>query len=187
MADAAASSLAAGWLRPTPGPDEDALENALHAMVCGLTGLPGPMVRPRWQPSPPKTPGPDQHWCAFGLINEGAPGGAAWHQGGTTRLEVHERLVVMCSFYGPQARALARALRDGLYVERNRSLLRDLGNHVFVRAGHIVPAAELVNLRWLRRQDITITLTRGPQPDEGRADIKDIASAKACGLCGRSR
>lgn len=183
------NSLQVGWVLPGPGPDEYALENALHDMVCGLTGLPGPMVRPRWQPNPPKTPGADQNWCAFGIVNEGAPGGTAWHQGGATHVEIYERLVVMCSFYGPEARALARALRDGLYVEQNRAMLRDLANLAFVEAGDIVPAPDLVNLRWIRRQDITITLTRGPQQNtnEGLTDIRDIDSAKACGLCGRSR
>ena len=104
-------------------------------------------------------------------------------------MEIHEHLVVMCSFYGPQARALARALRDGLYVEQNRAMLRDIANLAFVEAGDIVPAPELVNLRWIRRQDITITLTRGPKmdTDEGLTDIRDIDSVKACGLCGRSR
>lgn len=188
-----ASSLAPGWLRPQAGPDEERLEDALHDMVCGLTGLAGSLVRPRWQPLPPAAPGSGVDWCAVGIMAEGAPGGAAWHADGLTRLEVHETLTVMCSFYGPRARALARALRDGLWIEQNRAMLRESANLALVRVGDIIPAPELVNTRWLRRQDVTLTLTRGPWPEEqgaapeGATDIKDLASVQACGLCGRSR
>lgn len=189
----AGNSLAADWLRPAPGPGEAALEDALHDMVCGLTGLDGRMVRPRWQPRPPAAPGPEVDWCAVGIVGESAPGGAAWHEDGQTRLEVHETLTVMCSFYGPGARTLARALRDGLWLEQNRAMLRESANLALVRVGDIIQAPELVNARWLRRQDVTLTLTRGPWADgsggltEGAADIKDLASVQACGLCGRSR
>lgn len=184
-----ADSTRAGWIIPQAGPDGAWLEDALHDAVCGLTGLPGKDVRPRWQPEPPKTPGAERDWCAVGVINQGAPGGTAWHEGGETRLEVHERLIVLCSFYGPRASALARALRDGLFIEQNRAVLRESANLAFVEAGDIIPAPELVNFRWIRRQDIQVTLTRGPRLEsgEGRADIRDLRSVRACGLCGRSR
>lgn len=191
--DTPGSSLQTGWLRPAPGPDTQVEENALQALVCGLTGLPGPLARPRWQPNPPKAPGPESNWCAFGVINSGAPGGTAWHQGGETRLEVHERLIVMYSFYGPQAKNNAIALRNGLLIEQNRAMLRILANMAFVSAGDIIPAPELVDGQWIRRRDIQITLTRGPEMvdekpgNEGRTDIKDLKSVQACGLCGRSR
>ncbi len=186
-------SLRAGWLRPAPGPEAQVEEDALQALVCGLTGLPGPLARPRWQPNPPKVPGPEINWCAFGVINGGAPGGTAWHEDGETRLEVHERLIVMFSFYGPGACGNAKALRNGLFIEQNRAMLRSLANMAFVNAGDIIPAPELVGGKWIRRQDIQITLTRGPEMvdekpgDEGRTDIKDLDSVQACGLCGRSR
>lgn len=183
----ASDSTKAGWLIPVPGPDEEFLEDVLHDMVCGLTALPGPLVRPRWQPDPPKVPGPDVDWCAFGIINQSAPGYIAWHEDGATHVQADERLIVMCSFYGPRARALARALRDGLFVEQNRAVLRMEANLALVSTGDIVPAPELVGLRWIRRQDIQITFTRGPQPGEGRTDIKDLLSAEHSGLCGRSR
>ena len=193
MPDTPGSSLQAGWLRPTPGPDTQAEEDALQALVCGLTGLSGPLARPRWQPNPPKAPGPEINWCAFGVINSGSPGGAAWHQNGETRLEVHERLIVMYSFYGPLAKNNAIALRNGLLIEQNRAMLRSLANMAFVSAGDIIAAPELVGGQWIRRRDIQITLTRGPEMvdgkpgDEGRTDIKDFESVHACGLCGRSR
>lgn len=185
-----ASSLEAGWLLPSAGPDEEGLEDALHDMVCGLTGLGGRLVRPRWQPKPPAAPGPAVDWCAVGIIGQAAPGGAAWHEGGQTRLEAYETLTVMCSFYGPRARALARALRDGLWIEQNRAMIRESANMALVRVGDIIPAPELVDGRWLRRQDVTLTLTRGPWPgggNEGVTDIRDLADVQACGLCGRSR
>lgn len=183
------SSLAAGWLRPAPGPDEATLEDVLHDMVCGLTDLAGHLVRPRWQPKPPVAPGPDVDWCALGIVSQDAPGGAAWHEGGATRLEVHERLDVLCSFYGPHARALARSLRDGLWIEQNRAVLREGANLALVQVGGITAAPELADGRWLRRQDMMLTFTRGPWPEsrEGTVNIKDLKTVQACGLCGRSR
>lgn len=99
---------------------------------------------------------------------------------------------MLCSFYGPHAREHARAVRDGLWLEQNRAMLRDPANLALVRVGGITPAPDLVDGRWQRRQDMSITFTRGPwlgkrEPREGATDIKDLKTAQACGLCGRAR
>ena len=162
-------------------------------MVCGLTDLAGAMVRPRWQPCPPKMPDARMPWCAFGIINQSSPGYTAWHDRGVIHVQTDERLVVLFSFYGPGALSLARALRDGLYVEQNRAMLRQGANLALVSAGDIVAAPELVNMKWIRRQDIQITFVRGPlraegsRPEEGRTDIRDLLGVDASGLCGRTR
>ena len=177
-----ASSLAPGWLRPAFGPDEAALEDALHDMVCGLTGLHGSLVRPRWQPKPLPVPAPEVDWCALGIVSQSAEGGIAWHEKGSTRLEVQETLAVMFSFYGPNARRLARSLRDGLWVEQNRAVLREGANLALVRVGEITSAPELANGRWLKREDISITFTRGAWPGEGATEIHDLLAAQVCGF-----
>ena len=184
-----ADSRYPGWLSPAPGPEGAQLEDALHDMVCGITHLPGSLVRPRWQPQTPKLPAPDVDWCAIGIVNCGASGGAEWHANGRTTVAMDERLTVMASFYGPGSAQLATRLRAGLWLEQNRATLRMGANLALVSAGDITTAPELVDMRWLHRHDILLTFARGPWPesDEGQADIKDLADARACGLCGRSR
>lgn len=182
-----ASSREAGWLCPAGGPDEAALEDALHDMVCGLCGLSGEMVRPRWQPRPAPVPAPEADWCAFGIVSQSAEGGMAWHEKGSTRLEVQETLLVMFSFYGPNARSKASCLRNGLWIEQNRAVLREGANLALVRVGEITSAPELANGRWLKREDISITFTRGAWQGEGATNIQDLIDVQACGLCGKSR
>ena len=184
-----ADSRYPGWISPAPGPEEARLEDALHDMVCGITQLPGSLVRPRWQAAPPKAPAPEVNWCAIGIVNGGSPGGVEWHAHGRSTVDMDERLTVMATFYGPNSAQLAARLRAGLWLEQNRATLRMSANLALVSAGDITAAPELVDLRWLRRHDILLTFARGPWPgsDEGQADIRDLADARACGLCGRSR
>ena len=65
------TSQTPGYLTPTSGPlTEEELQDVLTAMVAGITGLPGKMVRPRWQPKPPKQPEHNIPWCAVGIPDE---------------------------------------------------------------------------------------------------------------------
>ncbi|MFT2520511.1 hypothetical protein ACMWQB_30330, partial [Escherichia coli] len=63
------TSATGGYLVPavaSPPLDDDDLDNLLHDMIAGISGLPRAMVRPRWQPTVPKQPEPGVNWCAFG-------------------------------------------------------------------------------------------------------------------------
>lgn len=55
-------------------PDSRKTEDVLHDLIAALTGIPGRYVRPRWQPEPPRMPGPDVTWCAFGITGEAGAG-----------------------------------------------------------------------------------------------------------------
>lgn len=181
-----------GWLIPERGPSERSIEDVFTGMLLALCGLEKGLVRPRWQAKPPYMPSSKENWCAFGIMGESAPGGSVWHGEGHSRLMADDEFSVLFSFYGPNARGLARALRDGLWIEQNRAVLRMENNIALVRIGVLTPVPELVDGRWLARCDLSVDFVRGPEirrreRAEGDVEIRDLASAKPCGLCGRSR
>lgn len=161
------TSATGGPLQPALDPAllQDASEDVLTALVSGVTGLPGDLVRPRWQEKPPAQPSKDTDWCGVGITRTAAEDGAASvviHDGageGRDILRRHERVEVMASFYGPNSAFYATLLRDGLALPQNREpmVLADIG---LIDIGPIMPAAELVNSTWLRRHDLTLTLRR---------------------------
>lgn len=161
------TSATGGFLSPgTSTVNDDALDDLLQAMVVGVTGLPGSLVRPRFQQSPPKQPDATVDWCAIGvheispddnpvvrhdpLMNGGAGGDV---------LERSEQLDVLASFYGPHAAHFAGLLRDGLYIPQNRETLAAAGV-AFVTVGDKTRAPALVGTQWLNRFDIHVTLRR---------------------------
>lgn len=161
------SSTAVGYLVPSASSvEDDGLDDILQAMVVGVTGLAGNLVRPRWQETPPPRPPLSTTWAAVGVQNT-TPIGNTHHflVPGATEPEdrVHvsrqESLEVLVSFYGPGAGASAGRLRDGLYLDQNRDQLR-LNDINLVSTGAVTPANEVVNEQWQRRRDLTLFLTR---------------------------
>ncbi|MDW3684903.1 hypothetical protein RA280_24745 [Cupriavidus sp. CV2] len=183
-------SSTGGYLAPavaSPPLEGDALDDVLQALVVGITGLPGAMVRPRWQPTVPKQPEPGVNWCAFGITSTALDAGPAFvHAGdyidgvvladstpvvtgtgpvaysntnGRDTYWRHEQIEMLCTFYGPSGMQYAAQLRDGLYVPQNREQL-GLLDMAFVEAGTIRAAPDLVNQQWVRRYDLTVTLRR---------------------------
>lgn len=159
-------STAAGWLVPTASspPLEDAeLDAVFQQMIVGLTGLPGNMVRPRWQPTVPKQPEPTVNWCAIGVTDsESDANPVIAHNGsgeGSDTFLRNEILTVLASFYGPNASAYASQARDGIFVSQNNDMLTAnlMG---LVSVGPKRPAPELVNQQWVRRFDFEIRVRR---------------------------
>lgn len=183
---------------PISGPSRHSTEDVFAALVQALTGLSENRVRPRWQPKPPKAPGPEVDWCAVGIVRRSAPPVSEVRRvrlpDGTesSRVETHELLEVLASFYGPQADELALALREGLQVEENRYPLRE-ANMAYVQAGPLTHVPELVNMKFVYRVDLPLTFRRGPAhmerstPPEGSVHINPIESVPLCGLCAVSR
>lgn len=160
------TSATGGYLAPagSPATSEDAdLEDVLQPMVVGISGLSGPMVRPRWQEKPPKQPEPDVNWCAIGVHNTKTVANPAIdHDGsddGHDQYQMHEELEVLCSFYGPQAQAYASILRDGIFIPQNSEAVKAL-RMAFYGASDIRPVPELVNQQWVRRYDLFIYMRR---------------------------
>jgi hypothetical protein len=161
----AGDSSVAGYLRPTGvAPTEDAdLDSIFQQLIVGITGLPGSMVRPRWQATVPKQPEPATNWCAVGVTGiehdansyeQHNPAGS-----GSDTLIRHEVITVLCSFYGANALSYAAQARDGMYVAQNNSTL-DQFEMGLVEVGSIVPAPELVNQQWIRRFDVSMRIRR---------------------------
>lgn len=161
----AADSSVAGYLQPvgTAPPEDTDLDSIFQQLAVGLTGLPGSLVRPRWQPTVPKQPEPNINWCAIGITGiEHDANSVEWHnpagEGSDTFMR-HEEISVLCSFYGPNALNYAAIFRDGLYVSQNNGNLNqfEMGLH---EVGSIVTAAELVSQQWIRRFDLTARIRR---------------------------
>jgi len=159
-------SSTGGYILPagSPAPLEDAALDALfQQVVTGVTGLLGAMVRPRWQPTVPKQPEPATNWCAIGVTNiepDDYPVEIHDDTGdGHDNYAVHETLVVLASFYGPNSMSNAKVMRDGLYIAQNREALTQQGITV-TDVGKPVAAPELVNQQWIRRYDVDIRFRR---------------------------
>ncbi|MEL6237006.1 MAG: hypothetical protein AAFO57_00055 [Pseudomonadota bacterium] len=159
-------SSTGGYLSPavaSPPLEDDALTAIFQQMIVGITGLPGNMVRPRWQPNPPKQPEPFTNWCALGIAVQTLDDGPAiTHNGagnGSDTYIRHEQIDVLASFYGPAAMQYAQLLSDGLAIPQNLEALKaqDMNN---VDTGPIRAAPDLINEQWIRRYDVELTFRR---------------------------
>jgi hypothetical protein len=136
------------------------IERFLHGVIMGITGLTAANVRPRWQENPPKQPDINTNWCGFGItIHEGDANAYFLQDDDSANLKRHEKIELLCSFYGSAASTNAQALRDGLQLSQNREqlFLAGLG---YSSAESIQHVPELVNERWVNRSDITIYFMR---------------------------
>lgn len=155
------TSATGGYLTPTTGPvDDQALRRFLQAMIVGVTGLTGPMVRPLWQKNPPPIPSIDTDWIAFGVVEQ-RPDANPYYKQKTSSGELirHEEIDVRCSAYGPACQAYTGRLREALYLAQNRGnlYLAGMGLVGFSKTTHV---PDLINDRWFERADITMTLRR---------------------------
>jgi hypothetical protein len=159
-----ADSSTGGFLVPvTPIETAEAFEDVLHDFIAGLTGLPGDMVRPKWQGKSSGQPATGVDWCAFGIQEEGGDTiGGERHFGegeGHNVASAHEPFSVLVSFYGRNSRAAARKLRLGLAVAQNREYLyrHELA---FVEAGPNTHVPEIAGELWMDRWDIRLVFRR---------------------------
>ena len=155
------SSATGGYLLPDGAVAYDSvLEDALQAHIVGITGLPGQMVRPRWQPVTPKMPEPHENWAAVGVTNTKTDFSPALVQGdSSTKFIRHEILTVMVSFYGANAESLICRFRDGMQISQNNLSLLSIGAK-FNSCDEYRPAPELLNMQWVRRFDMEYRLKR---------------------------
>lgn len=160
------TSSTGGVLLPAdaPAPAEDnELDAILQRLVANITGLPGNLVRPRWQPVMPQQPEPGVNWCAIGVMSQqgdGAPAITHSSNGdGSSTLITHEEIETLASFYGPRRQFYASLLRDGLGLPQN---IEQLGEYemAFIETGRIVGVPELVNQQWIKRADLPVRLRR---------------------------
>jgi hypothetical protein len=124
------TSATGGYLSPVSnGGDlnDKALAQFLQQIVVNITGLPGPMVRPRWQPEAPNIPDFGTNWAAIGpgvrrrdpypYLRQDPAGD------GSTVVIKNRTMEILCSFYGPAAEQNAEYLAMGLDVPQNREFM----------------------------------------------------------------
>lgn len=157
-------SASGGYLSPssTGGDLNDAaLKQFLQQVVVGITGLPGNMVRPRWQPEPPNIPDFGTNWAAIGPGNRKRDhfSYVKTTNGGLTTNVVRNRVMdILCSFYGPQAETNSELFAMGLEVPQNREVMQLAGFNIIGGAGDSTPVPVLIKQRWQYRMDIPFTI-----------------------------
>lgn len=153
------TSATGGYLSPSLAMSQTALEDELHALIAGITQLPANLVRPRWQPDPPRVPDQDVNWCAFGITLFDPQNFAEvrhhGHGDGRDELVEYEDMNLLASFYGPGHLDLARQLKAGMHIPQNRAKLRPAGI-AFIKAGAVTHLPEAVALQWRARADLPL-------------------------------
>jgi hypothetical protein len=175
------SSATGGYLRQLNTPlSDDALLDAIHDAIAGITGIAPELVRPRWQHlppnQPPNTPPAATNWCAFGITDRTPINYPVIRHfaGGPDRVTRWSAVTVLASLYGPACHALAEQLRDGFYVDQNREQLGLVGVKL-TEVGELTAVPDQVNLQWLNHVDIPIILAQSVDRDY---DVLDIASSQ---------
>jgi len=155
------SSVIGGYLLPgNTVLDNHALQDYIHDVLVGVTGINNAFVRPAYQPNPPPIPDLDIDWCAFAIRNR-RPAAMPWttQEDDDADLSTNELFDVFATFYGPNCMGYAAILRDGLQVPQNSDQLTLVGIAV-IGAEDIIYVPELINDRWFERADITINMNR---------------------------
>jgi hypothetical protein len=143
-----------------------ALDDFMQQIVAGITGLPGDLVRPRWQVEPTTLPDIDTNWLAVGVTRStplGFPAAVEVYNPTTgaafSQQSDQEEFELLCSAYGPAADAYAVAIRSGFMVAQNREALQLVGVGLVQTSGR-TRLPTLLKEQWWMRVDITVTLRR---------------------------
>lgn len=146
----------------SPAPLEgDALDDAIQQTLAGIAGLDPTLARPRWQPNAPNLPDFNLDWAAFGITSTVPDTYAYLRQvdAATQELQRDEALIVLCSFYGPNAQSVCARFNDGLLIQPNRFALDAYGLKLsYTGEPRQVPA--LLKETWVKRFDLQVTLRR---------------------------
>lgn len=159
----ATDSSAAGYLAPSAAsPYDEALGDLMQAVIKGITGIAGTLVRPRWQTEPSNRPAFNVNWVSFGLVRTSVDAfGYERHStdGLLTYVERDELLYVLHSFYGPNAHGYCERFRDGLELPQNRDEMR-AANLALVEVQEAVNLPSLLKEKWVQRVDTTVIYRR---------------------------
>lgn len=160
------TSATSGYLTPAAQPaprGDDALDNFLHDVFVGLTGMDGALVRPLWEEEPANEPAREVTWMAFGVVRFDPDTYAVELHNpegdGTDELQRHETLEIQLSAYGPLSWEKLAQLRDGLQIEQNRAVL-SANAMGLTNSTEIRKAPVLVKDKWRKRFDMSIIMRR---------------------------
>lgn len=166
------NSSTGGYLLPAPAPtplEGQALLRFFQAIIVGVSGLDGTMVRPYWQTEPPNVPEQGNAWCAFKIARRPSDeypfvGRLPYApEDGADHLQKHEELNISTTFYDTGSNGLAdfysAQFRDGLSVPQNREPLF-LAGMGLTKIGDALTVPELLKKRWLYRVDFEFSVNR---------------------------
>jgi hypothetical protein len=158
------TSASGGYLSPTttPIPENLTFSQFLQTVMVGISGINGTLVRPLWQPDPPKMPDAFTNWLAFGITKSAAKGFP--FQGLATvgdsqvyNSSYHSKVNIACVLYGPLAFENFELIRDGFYLPQNNESLK-AANFGLIGVNEGVRNAELIDEIWFNRFDFSIDL-----------------------------
>lgn len=161
------TSSTGGYAQPTQTtgqPKGLTITQFIQTVLAGVSALPGPLVRPKWQPEEPTQPDINTNWMAFGIASQTPSFNAyiALNPDDTTQLQRQEQLEIQCSIYGPDALDTLGLITDGLQIPQNLAALlsANMGVVEVTKALHI---PELINERFFNRYEMTVVLNRQVQ------------------------
>jgi hypothetical protein len=133
----------------------------LQTVLVGISGLDGPLVRPSWQPAPPKRPDIDVDWIGFGVsvATPDANSYVAIDDAGNGVSQRHQTLELSCAIYGPNCIDVYGLLEDGFQVPQNLYALKS-ASMGFKEIGAARRLPELINERWYDRVQTSIFIRR---------------------------
>ncbi|WP_158785163.1 hypothetical protein [Pantoea sp. BAV 3049] len=170
-------STSPGYLTPlgdAPQYDQD-LEKQVSRWIRGITGLDAKMVFPRWTEPQSAIPKNGNTWCAFGIttmLRGGTPANIQSEEEFSEQW-TWEQVTVICCFYGPLGASVATRFREGIAVNQNADTLRGDTGMAVIETGTIYNLPELINNQWVRRYDLTVTLSRKNIREYGIKSIVD--------------
>lgn len=168
------NSATGGPLLPSPrvpvldtDPTGLTLIQFIQTVFVGISGFPGSLVRPNWQPEPPKEPDLNVNWMSFGIQSitpdanayEGYIPAADPSDPPVPYLQRNELLQINVSVYGPCAYDNTGLIRDGFQLSQNLTSLK-IANMGFAYDEPAQHAPDLVGQRWFDRYVQNIFLRR---------------------------
>lgn len=160
------TSATGGFILPsstTQLPKNLTFTQFIQTLLVGISGLPGELVRPDWQPNPPKRPDINTNWMAFG-VSESDPtinsflGNVKNSDDSISYVsQRHEKFTVKCAIYGPASLDNYRLLRDGFQVPQNVDAMTS-AQMGLVEVGRAIRNPELIDERWYDRWECFISM-----------------------------
>ena len=161
------NSATGGYTGPSftePNPGGLTLTQFIQTVLCGVSGINGKLVRPKWQQEPPQMPDISVNWLAFGIASSQPSFNAyiAMQPDNTTQYQRQEQLEIQVSIYGPAAFETVGLITDGLQIPQNLAglLAANMGVVEVTKAMHI---PELINERFFNRYELAVVLNRQVQ------------------------